>query len=98
MQSVDTFKKSLDHDQPPEGSSELLQALWWEAKGDWEQAHRIAQDVSTSDAAWVHAYLHRKEGDDGNAGYWYSHAGKPKVSKPHDQEWEEIVRSFLKNG
>src|ERR1700733_15799160 len=56
--------------------SGALLALWWDAKGDWERAHGIAQDVAGADGAWVHAYLHRKEGDAGNAGYWYRQAGR----------------------
>ena len=95
MKSINEFKESLDGDQPPEGLTELLQALWWDGKGNWKRAHETAQDVSNADGAWVHAYLHRKEGDEGNAGYWYSHAGKPKSRQSFDQEWEQIVVSFL---
>jgi hypothetical protein len=72
-----------------------LSALWWDAKGDWEKAHEIAQDVSGPDGAWLHAYLHRKEGDTGNAGYWYRQAGKPMGSGDLRLEWEEIVREML---
>ena len=72
-----------------------LLALWWDAKGDWERAHEIAQDVSGADGAWVHAYLHRKEGDLGNAGYWYRQAGRPVGAGDLKVEWEGIVGEML---
>ena len=65
-----------------------MQALWWDAKGHWKRALEIAQDIGNAEAAWVHAYLHRKEGDNWNAGYWYSGAGKPKGTQSLDREWE----------
>jgi hypothetical protein len=73
----------------------LLQSLWHDAKGDWDQAHRIAQDVSGADGAWVHAYLHRKEGDLSNARYWYRQAEKPAASDPLESEWTRIVEELL---
>ena len=76
----------------------LCLRLWWDAKGDWEKAHEVAQDVSGRDGAWVHAYLHRKEGDLGNAGYWYRQAGRPVVSGDFRVEWEGIVREILSAG
>jgi hypothetical protein len=72
-----------------------LLALWWDAKGDWEKAHEIAQDVAGADGAWVHAYLHRKEGDVGNAGYWYRRAGRDVARGGLRVEWEGIVRELL---
>lgn len=93
----DALKKSLADNNPPEELAGPLLALWWDAKGEWEKAHETAQSVNNSDGAWVHAYLHRKEGDDGNAGYWYSRAGKPHSSLSLDEEWEEIVQSLLYN-
>ncbi|SFS10208.1 hypothetical protein SAMN05421771_1760 [Granulicella pectinivorans] len=75
--------------------SGLLLALWWDAKGDWKQAHEIAQDVEGADGAWVHAYLHRKEGDTWNAGYWYRRAGRPEARGSLREEWEEIVTELL---
>ena len=68
-----------------------LLALWWDRKGDWEKAHEVAQDVAGSDGAWVHAYLHRKEGDVGNAAYWYRVAGRSIATGDFRMEWEEIV-------
>ena len=71
------FRSSLCSERPSGDVPPLLAALWWEAKGDWAKAHEIAQEIDSPDGAWVHAYLHRKEGDEGNAGYWYRRAGKP---------------------
>jgi len=72
-----------------------LKALWWAAKGDWGKAHNIVQDEESADAAWVHAYLHRVEGDLGNASYWYRRAGKPAASDSLDAEWERIAAALL---
>ena len=89
------FRHSLRDDDPPSGMSPLLQALWWDAKGDWCRAHEIAQEIESADAAWVHAYLHRKEGDASNAGYWYSRAGKPRCAAETEAEWLDIVDHLL---
>jgi hypothetical protein len=62
-------------------------ALYWEKQGDWDRAHKIVQEIDAPDAAWVHAYLHRKEGDKWNANYWYSRAGKPFCNKSFEDEW-----------
>ncbi|MCK1404328.1 MULTISPECIES: hypothetical protein [unclassified Bradyrhizobium] len=82
---------SLDGAAPPPDLSAPLAALWWAAKGDWDQAHRIVQDESSREAAWVHAYLHRVEGDLGNAGYWYRQAGRPVATDSLEAEWQRIV-------
>jgi hypothetical protein len=76
--------------------SPLLVALWYDDQADWRKAHEIAQDVETPDGAWVHAYLHRKEGDTSNANYWYRQAGKKIPTQTLLQEWEEIVTELLK--
>jgi hypothetical protein len=89
------FRRTLDGTRPPVGASPLLTALWWDAKGNWAKAHEIAQDVESPDGAWVHAYLHRKEGDDGNAAYWYRRAKKVSSRTSLEAEWEEIVRELL---
>ncbi len=73
----------------------ILLALWWDAKGDWSRAHEVAQEVEGADGAWVHAYLHRKEGDDGNAGYWYRRAGRAVGRGDLDKEWAQIVGELL---
>ena len=90
------FKASIKHDSPPEGIGRALQALWHQAKGDWHEAHRLAQAQDDKSGAWVHAYLHRVEGDNANAGGWYSRAGKPASSTPLNEEWEEIVSALLR--
>ena len=77
-----------------EGLPPLLAALWWDARGDWVRAHEIAQSVETADGSWVHAYLHRKEGDLGNADYWYRRAGRRPPAVTLDEEWAEIAQAF----
>ena len=89
------FRASLSGEAPAPNLDAPLAAMWWAAKGDWNKAHVIAQDEDTSDAAWVHAYLHRVEGDIGNAGYWYRQAGKPVATGALEAEWEEIVGVLL---
>jgi hypothetical protein len=75
----------------------LLQSLWQDAHDDWQSAHELAQDVETTDGAWVHAYLHRKEGDQFNAAYWYRRAGKPVCSTSLEAEWSAIVGALLES-
>jgi len=72
-----------------------LLALWWDAHGDWERAHQVVQDVAGADGAWVHAYLHRKEGDEGNAAYWYRQARRGMANGDLRKEWQEIVTELL---
>lgn len=92
---IASFKDSLKADAPPAGLSPLLEALWHDAKGDWDKAHKLAQDQDDEAGAWVHAYLHRVEGDESNAGYWYRRAGKPHCAAPLEQEWEELVAALV---
>jgi len=73
-----------------------LKAMWYDAQGNWNKAHDIAQEIHNEDGAWIHAYLHRKEGDEGNASYWYSRAKRKMPSYDLGQEWEEITSFFLK--
>ncbi len=94
--SIADFRASLSGAAPAHALAPPLAALWWAAKGDWDKAHKIVQDESTSEAAWVHAYLHRVEGDLGNAGYWYRQAGQPVAKDALDTEWERITASLLK--
>jgi hypothetical protein len=89
------YKASLSGAAPAPQLNAPLAALWWVAKGDWDQAHKIAQDESSAEAAWVHAYLHRAEGDLGNAGYWYRRAAKPVADGPLEAEWEGIASALL---
>ncbi len=69
-------------------------ALYWERKGDWAKAHDLVQDIETKDAAWIHAYLHRKEGDQWNAGYWYRKAGMEFYNGTLEQEWQSLWQQF----
>jgi hypothetical protein len=94
--TINEFKDSLSSHQPPAKISGLLLALWYDGKGEWEAAHNIAQDIHTHEGSWIHAYLHRKEGDEGNAGYWYRRAGKSIPSSSLYEEWVELVEFFLK--
>jgi hypothetical protein len=89
------YKASLSGAAPAPQLNAPLAALWWVAKGDWDQAHKIAQDESSAEAAWVHAYLHRAEGDLGNAGYWYRRAAKPVADGPLEAECEGIASALL---
>ena len=88
------FRETLSAAAPPP-LPPLLRALWHDAKGCWDEAHRIAQDVSGADGAWVHAYLHRKEGDPSNARYWYRQAGCEAATESLEQEWTRIVDTLL---
>lgn len=85
---------ALARREDAEGLPPLLAALWWDARGDWARAHGIAQSVATPEGAWVHAYLHRKEGDLANAGYWYARAGRPRPAATLAEEWAEIARAL----
>ena len=86
---------SLDNAAPASDLSAPLAGLWWAAKGEWDRAHKIVQDDDSRDAAWVHAYLHRVEGDLSNAGYWYRQADKPTANDSLRAEWERIAAALL---
>jgi hypothetical protein len=93
--SIEAFKKTLAGDGPPE-LSHALRALWWDAKGDWNKAHACAQaDEESPAGTWVHAYLHRKEGDLSNAGHWYRRAGRPVATTSLEAEWAAIAAALL---
>jgi hypothetical protein len=91
-----TFEASLAQAMPPSGLPPLVEALWHERRGDWNRAHEITQDLPGSDAAWVHAYLHRREGDLSNAAYWYRQAARPIMRGALDEEWRTIVEALLR--
>jgi hypothetical protein len=91
----EAYKKSLSASVPPDVLSEYLRALWYDAKNDWDKAHKIIQEIGDKNASWIHAYLHRKEGDIFNADYWYNRAGKKRPDIPLDAEWKSIVESML---
>ena len=92
---VETFKASITDDAPPAAISNALQALWYDRKGQWPKAHELAQQEPDPIGAWVHAYLHRVEGDESNAGYWYKRADKPHSKAELSAEWEEITMALL---
>jgi hypothetical protein len=93
---LQTFRETIVQPEPPAGLTPALQALWWDAKGDWDKAHERAQEHENAAGMRVHAYLHRKEGDQSNAEYWYRRcASKPSISTL-EEEWEELARAFLK--
>jgi hypothetical protein len=92
--TVNEFKATVDSATPP-AVTPLLLALWHDARGDWNEAHQIAQDVPNANGAWVHAYLHRKEGDLDNAGYWYRRAGQPVATGTLEDEWSRIASALL---
>ena len=93
--TVEEFRQSLAGEEPPSHLSFALEGLWWDGKGKWEKAHESAQQDEGPAGSWVHAYLHRKEGDTSNAAYWYRRAGKPASQSSLEQEWLEIARSLL---
>ena len=93
--TIDEFSATLQQSEPPASLPPTLVALWHDGRGDWEAAHRVAQDIDDEDGAWIHAYLHRKEGDLGNAAYWYRRAGRPVASGTLDGEWRMMVTELL---
>lgn len=95
---VNVFKESLVQAEPP-AVGIPLQALWWAGKGEWRAAHDLLQDQPDGNgSAWVHAWLHREEGDAANARYWYARAGQPPSSAPLQAEWDDIVRALIAAG
>jgi hypothetical protein len=93
--TLSEFEHSLKARTAPRELAPAPVALWWAHKGDWDKAHKIVMDEGGRDAAWVHAYLHRVEGDAGNAAYWYRQARKPVPSGALDAEWKAIVAALL---
>jgi hypothetical protein len=90
-----TLRSSLRDPAPPPGLPPLLTALWHAGKGEWEAAHNLAQQDSSAEGAWVHAYLHRVEGDESNAGYWYRRADRPHCKDSLETEWGNIAEALL---
>ena len=91
----DSFLKSIQDPHPPANLSAYLLSLWYDAKGDWNRAHDIIQDEEDKNGSWIHAYLHRKEGDTWNADYWYRKAGRTRPNCSLEQEWEQIASVFV---
>lgn len=94
--TLDAFTRSVSLSKPPAELAPSLQALWWVAKDDWERAHQIVMAHEDCDCAWVHAYLHRREGDLPNARWWYKEAKRPVATGSLDDEWKAILRALLR--
>lgn len=97
MKSIASFKNSLTNESPNSSFSPVLKSLWYDCKGDWEKAHAQVDQLKDKHSAWVHAYLHRKEGDVWNADYWYTKANKKRPSISLEEEWEYLVSAFISN-
>lgn len=93
--TVQQFELSLEQETPPRSLSPAAEALWWDAKGDWTRAHALINDLDSPEAMAVHAYLHRKEGEDWNANYWYRRAGEQYRRANFDDEWRALVTAFV---
>jgi len=94
--TADQFRATVENQIPPEGLSAPLLALWWDAKGEWTEAHQLVDELETGDGMAVHAYLHRKEGAASNADYWYARAGREFHRPTLEAEWEALVAGLLK--
>ncbi|HUR31313.1 MAG TPA: hypothetical protein VMZ69_07760 [Saprospiraceae bacterium] len=93
--NLEEFKGSLKKEIPPEKLNTLLLALWYDAKGDWEKSHDFIAEINTKEAALIHAYLHRKEGDLSNADYWYKRAGCDRPLISLEKEWDNLIHQFF---
>lgn len=93
--NVDEFRESLKQQIPPQGLPAPMAALWWDAKGEWEQAHELVDELETEEGMAVHAYLHRKQGALSNADYWYARAGRTFHREKPADEWEALVSRLL---
>lgn len=93
--TLDEFMDSVTENAPPGGLPETLHALWWAEKGNWEKAHTISQAIETPEGSWIHANLHREEGDLGNARYWYTRAGKAEAHDGVADERRRIIEALL---
>lgn len=95
MKTLTEFKESLDSEQPIIGLSAQLKSLWYDGRGDWNRAHAQVDHLTDQESEWVHAYLHRKEGDIWNADYWYGKAKQIRPNMSLEEEWELLVVRFL---
>ena len=92
---LEEFIESVSANKPPPDLTELLTSLWWDKKGNWDRAHSIAQDIPTVQGSAVHAYLHREEGDQWNADYWYRRAGRQRPDITLEEEWQSLAEEML---
>jgi len=97
MTTLEDFIDSFKDEFPSASLSAPLKAMWYDAKGNWQQAHEVAQDINSPAGSLIHAYLHRKEGDDSNAKYWYSSARENFPLCSIEDEWKLIVEKLLQN-
>ncbi len=95
MMQFEIFQKSIKDASPPAAITVYLLAMWYDAQGNWDKAHSMMDNLNDETACWVHAYLHRKEGDNWNADYWYRRAGRKRPGTNLQQEWETIVKALL---
>lgn len=95
MNDIASFKETLKLSSPPSNFNLILKSLWYDAKGDWDSAHAQVDQLNDRDSAWVHAYLHRKEGDIWNADYWYRKANKNRPDGTLEEEWKKLLEHFL---
>jgi len=95
--AIDSFVGSLDRNAPPPAATPMLRAVWHGLRGDWNAAHELAQAQDDAEGAWVHAWLHRIEGDLGNADYWYRRAGRPSRRGDTREEGLEIARALMRS-
>ncbi|MBV7331859.1 hypothetical protein KFU94_27245 [Chloroflexi bacterium TSY] len=93
--TLQEFKDSLKENNPPAGCSRAIHALWEAGRGNWDASHEVTQEPGDPDVDWVHAYLHREEGDLSNAGYWYRRAGRTMSKKSLAEEWDDIATELL---
>jgi hypothetical protein len=93
--TLEEFRASVAQPEPPAGINTRLQVLWYDAKGDWARAHALAQEQGDATGAWLHAYLHRVEGDHDNAAYWYRRAGRPVADSELGDEWDQLAVEML---
>lgn len=89
---IDRF---LEEENKVANYSPVLKALWFDGKGDWVKAHDLVDSLGGKDAARIHAYLHRKEGDEWNASYWYQRAGEEKPKLSLEEEWEILLERYI---
>ncbi|MBM3647932.1 MAG: hypothetical protein FJX11_09095 [Alphaproteobacteria bacterium] len=94
--TIEAFSASVLAAGPPADAGPAVQALWWLRKGNWDRAHQcVQQHEGKADCDWVHAHLHRQEGDLDNARYWYRRAHREPASEPLTDEWTAIARALL---
>ncbi len=94
--NISAFQTSMNSDLPPSALSAPLEALWWDRKGDWTRAHQLVDELETPEGMAVHAYLHRKEGEQWNADYWYRRAGRTYYRIQLSDEWTALVQALLR--